>query len=66
MKFRYIATLFVATSFISLQAQTDRMVADTTTVDTAAVVLPWPQNVQARLDTLMQDPLLERTQLHPL
>lgn len=63
MKLRYLATLFVATSFISLQAQTDRMVADTTTVDTSAVVLPWPQNVQARLDTLMQDPLLERTQL---
>ena len=26
-------------------------------------MLPWPQNVQARLDTLMQDPLLETTQL---
>ena len=53
---KYIVTLFVATSFISLQAQTEQMVADTVTTDTAAVVLPWPQNVQARLDTLMLDP----------
>ena len=31
--------------------------------DTAEVVLPWPVNVQARLDSLVTDPLLERTQL---
>ena len=31
--------------------------------DTAEVVLPWPVNVQARLDSLVSDPLLERTQL---
>ena len=31
--------------------------------DTAEVVLPWPVNVQARLDSLITDPLLERTQL---
>ena len=31
--------------------------------DTAEVVLPWPVNVQTRLDSLMTDPLLERTQL---
>lgn len=31
--------------------------------DTAEVVLPWPMNVQTRLDSLMTDPLLERTQL---
>ena len=37
-------------------------VATSLTTDTV-VVLPWPQNVQARLDTLMQDPLLESTQL---
>ena len=63
LKNRYIATLFVASSFIGLQAQTDKIVTDIVTTDTAAVVLPWPQNVQARLDTLIQDPLLERTQL---
>lgn len=63
MKFRYITTLFVATSFFGLQAQTEQMVADTVATDTAAVVLPWPQNVQARLDSLMLDPLLESTQL---
>ena len=31
--------------------------------DTAEVVLPWPVNVQTRLDSLLTDPLLERTQL---
>ena len=31
--------------------------------DTAEVVLPWPVNVQTRLDSLTKDPLLERTQL---
>lgn len=53
----------MATFFVGLQAQTDRMVADTVTTDTMAVVLPWPQNVQARLDSLMKTPLLESTQL---
>jgi len=53
----------VATFFVGLQAQTDRMVADTVTTDTMAVALPWPQNVQARLDSLMKTPLLESTQL---
>ena len=60
---KYVTTIFVATSFVGLQAQTDKAVVDTMTTDTAAVVLPWPQNVQARLDTLMLDPRLERTQL---
>ena len=31
--------------------------------DTAEVVLPWPMNVQTRLDSLTSDTLLERTQL---
>ena len=31
--------------------------------DTAEVVLPWPVNVQTRLDSLITDPLLERSQL---
>lgn len=53
----------MATSFIGLQAQTDKVVVDTVSTDSVAVVLPWPQNVQARLDTLLQDPLLSRTQL---
>ncbi len=53
----------MATSFIGLQAQTDKVVVDTVSTDSVALVLPWPQNVQARLDTLLQDPLLSRTQL---
>lgn len=60
---RYLLSfIFVATSFVGLQAQTEQVVVDTLTTDTV-VVLPWPQNVQARLDTLMLDPLLESTQL---
>ena len=31
--------------------------------DTAEVVLPWPMNVQTRLDSLTKDTLLRRTQL---
>ena len=61
--FRFITTLFVATFFVGLQAQTDRVVTDTVTTDTARVVLPWPQNIQARLDSLVKFPLLESTQL---
>ena len=53
----------MATFFVGLQAQTNNMVADTVTTDTTAVELPWPQNVQARLDSLMKTPLLETTQL---
>lgn len=53
----------MATFFVGLQAQTNNMVADTVTTDTTAVALPWPQNVQARLDSLMKTPLLETTQL---
>ena len=49
--------------FVGLQAQTDKIVSDTTVTDTMAVELPWPQNIQARLDSLVQDPLLQRTQL---
>ena len=64
IKKRYLLSLiFAATSLLCLQAQTEQVVADTVTTDTAAVVLPWPQNVQARLDTLMLEPLLESTQL---
>ena len=32
-------------------------------MDTAEVRLPWPQNLQTRLDTLLLDPLFERSQL---
>jgi len=46
----------VGCSLLGLQAQTE-------TTDTAEVRLPWPQNLQARLDTLVQDPLFERSQL---
>ena len=46
----------------TMQAQT---LPDATLLrqDTAEVVLPWPMNVQARLDSLTSDTLLRRTQL---
>jgi len=46
----------------SMQAQTaDVLKVDTTQVDTAKVELPWPQNLQARLDTLVSSPMLQYT-----
>jgi D-alanyl-D-alanine carboxypeptidase/D-alanyl-D-alanine-endopeptidase (penicillin-binding protein 4) len=48
----------------SMQAQTAyALEGDTTQVDTAKVELPWPQNLQARLDTLVNSPMLQYTQL---
>lgn len=64
----WILSFLLASTTGNLQAQ----VADTLIVDTlytnecivdTIVDLPWPQNLQARLDTLTQDPLLEYTQL---
>ena len=43
---------------LGLQAQTEQVLVDTTEFR-----LPWPQNIQVRLDTLLQDPLFERSQL---
>jgi D-alanyl-D-alanine carboxypeptidase/D-alanyl-D-alanine-endopeptidase (penicillin-binding protein 4) len=55
---------FILTGTIgSLQAQTvDTLVVDTCAVDTI-VELPWPQNLQARLDTLTSDSMFNYTQL---
>lgn len=50
---RISALLFIIFHLSVAQAQTA----------TDSLALPWPQNVQARLDTLMLDPLLERSQL---
>ena len=51
---------FILTGTIgSLQAQTvDTLVVDTCAVDTI-VELPWPQNLQARLDTLTSDSMFD-------
>lgn len=58
---KIVTTLFAVCSIVGLHAQTDTF--SNNPQDSVAIVLPWPQNVQARLDTLMQDPLLETTQL---
>ncbi len=43
--------------------ETDDIVADTLTADTAAIDLPWPQNVQERLCRLTELPMLQTSQL---
>ena len=49
----WILAFLLTSSMGSLQAQTvDALTVDTTQVDTAKVELPWPQNLQARLDSL--------------
>jgi len=58
---KLLTTLFAVCSIVGLQAQTDTCSIESQ--DSVAVQLPWPQNIQARLDTLMKDPLLETTQL---
>ena len=54
----FLAFIFAGCSLLGLQAQTEGVL-----LDTVEVRLPWPQNLQARLDTLTQDPLFERSQL---
>lgn len=58
MKKQIFTIIFAGCSFLGLQAQTEGLV-----MDTAEVKLPWPQNLQARLDTLVDNPLFERSQL---
>lgn len=50
--------IFAGCSFFGLQAQTEELL-----LDTAAVRLPWPQNLQARIDTLIEEPLFDYSQL---
>ena len=60
----WILALLWMSSIGSLQAQTaDMLAVDTTQVDTAEVALPWPQNLQARLDSLTKDRMFNSTQL---
>jgi len=43
--------------------QSDTLAFDTLATDSAAAATHWPQNVQERLDRLMNEPLLKKTQL---
>lgn len=54
-RLRFLLLLLLAS--VSVMAQTEEL--DTCSVDTVEVTLPWPQNVQYRLDSLMQSSLLE-------
>ena len=59
----WILSFLLAGTVGSLQAQTaDTLLTDTCTTDTIAE-LPWPQNLQARLDTLTSDRMFDYTQL---
>ena len=59
----WILSFLLANTIGSLQAQTaDMAMVDTCATDTI-VELPWPQSLQARLDTLTQDNLFDHTQL---
>ena len=60
---KYILSLLVMSSLMGAQAQTRSNADEFLSEDTIEVRLPWPLNLQARLDTLTQDPLFERTQL---
>jgi D-alanyl-D-alanine carboxypeptidase/D-alanyl-D-alanine-endopeptidase (penicillin-binding protein 4) len=58
LKKHILTFIFAGCSFLGLQAQTESVV-----MDTAEVKLPWPQNLQYRLDTLIENELFERSQL---
>ena len=63
MKKRTILGLFWLLS-VSLYAQTEQTVGEfSTTSDSIEQQLPWPQQMQARLDSMMRDPMLDYTQL---
>jgi len=55
---------FVAPVWAQFDEDEDYILEDTVALaDSIPAHLPWPQNVQARLDSLLADPLLETTQL---
>ena len=63
MKKRTILGLFWLLS-VSLYAQTEQIVSEpAATSDTTELQLPWPQQMQSQLDSMMRDPLLDYTQM---
>ena len=54
-----------AGSWGQISAPVEYTIADTAVIDTVAIdsTLKWPENVMARLDRLMKEPLLKKTQL---
>ena len=55
---KYVIFVYLLSLSALLNAQND-----TLCTDTVEKPLPWPENIVARLDTLMQEPLLKRSQL---
>ena len=74
-KIAFLLLMAVAAARVTAQTDTDEiLVADTTDTDDILVTgtkacdtivrpLPWPQNLQARLDTLLTDRMFQRTQV---
>ena len=58
LKKQILSFIFAGCSCFGLQAQTEALV-----LDTAEVRLPWPENLQARIDTLLEEPLFDYSQL---
>ena len=53
----------VAISQVALMEPTDSVTIDTLVVDTTTIALPWPENVVERLNHLMDERVLNRSQL---
>ena len=53
----------VAISQVALMEPTDSVTIDTLVVDTTTIALPWPENVVERLNHLMDERVLKRSQL---
>ena len=53
----------VALTKEALEELHDSIAPDTLTLDTTAIGKPWPENIIERLDRLMEEPLLKKTQL---
>ena len=62
-KILYITTILWLAVKMPAQDTLPIIVADTVSPDTIAPGLQWPENVTARLDSLMNEPLLKKTQL---
>lgn len=62
-KKRLKTLLLIMFSAVTLWAQTEGGVSQEAAADSVETALPWPQNMQRRLDSLMQDKMLKTSQL---
>ena len=62
-KILFISAILCLTVKMSAQDITNTATVDTVVCDSIAPELQWPENVTTRLDSLMNEPLLKKTQL---